>query len=177
MELDLIDNIYRKTIAVYRKYTAYVDSLFTAAPIIADNISVCNQLNPQLFKGFNSSKNNLSIVLGHYKTIDVQINKIKSTVIWLVVNKKFTTMWCTESITDFYVCDYFLTKEGQYIDEEANVLEFKNACLAYFTEYNKIIDSEDTLHIHNTSVLYNFTQGLLKTIESLINLQETVETV
>lgn len=90
---------------------------------------------------------------------------------WLQTGTKFTKSWCTETLTSVYLSDYLTDGSHNHIDESKSIEELKKLTITYLTEFNKITNSDDPLLNHNYFALSNFTQGLIKTAESIVALQ------
>lgn len=163
----------------YAIYTQKVDDIlddFTKKfknpqPMLTPLQENVSKIKPTYFTGFNNQSNTFLTINCQYKTIGILIEKLKEVTMYLDLEKQIWSAWCTEPIALQNVPEFFLSKNGFYIEEEESIAEFKRLVNLYANFICKHDKNDTGDGPHNVRVLSNFTNCLEATTSSLLKLQ------
>lgn len=163
----------------YAIYTQKVDDILdgltykfkNSEPIQTPLQEKITQIKPTFFTGFNNQSNTFLTVDCQYKTIGNLIGKLSEVTMYLDLEKQIWTAWCTEVQAVQKVPEFFLSKNGFYIEEEDSIIEFKRLVNLYANLICKHNENDTGTGAYNVRVLSNFTKCLESTVSSLIKLQ------
>lgn len=165
----------------YEKYIGFVNDMFEKlesnlakkleAEVLPSRSILINRIEPEMFRNFNSSVNQLSTVESQYPNFETWVEKLTQLNGFLEEEKAVYAHWSNEAIETIPVSVFFLSADGKYIDELTLMEEFKRQALIFTALYDSCTEHEVGNMAHNARVLIHFTRCLDTTINSFLSLQ------